>query len=283
MNRRLTISVIIPAFNEEDQIGPCLQALQRQTVLPDEIIVVNNNSSDATVEIARTFDRVRVISEPNQGLYFARQTGMRHANGDILCRIDADTLVPPQWTEAIHSIFKDASVKASTGPTGYYDFPLRKTMLSIEDSLLRGALILRYSFMFGCNMAIRREVWLKIESELCNNTGIMEDIDMVEHLRVLGVLPVYRLSMTAWVSCRRARDPLPAFYQYIKGFSRTAKLHHKSQIGAYYAEFSYLLAYVLLHPWVVMYDPEKRRFSPRRLLIRSSARPNPMLSDVEPY
>jgi glycosyltransferase involved in cell wall biosynthesis len=57
-----TITVVIPTYNEEDYIKPCLDAVFAQTVLPDEVIVVDNNSTDKTVEIVSKFQRLNCLT-----------------------------------------------------------------------------------------------------------------------------------------------------------------------------------------------------------------------------
>jgi glycosyltransferase involved in cell wall biosynthesis len=70
------ISVIIPAFNEEEFLGNCLLSLKKQDFKDFEIIVVDNNSTDKTGEIAKKFG-VILVSEKNQGVAFARNIGVQ--------------------------------------------------------------------------------------------------------------------------------------------------------------------------------------------------------------
>ena len=94
------ISVIIPCHNEERWIGATLNALQNQTYPSDryEIIVVDNNSSDQTREIARRFP-VQLLVEPKRSSYRARDLGIRHARGELMAFIDADCIPSPEWLE----------------------------------------------------------------------------------------------------------------------------------------------------------------------------------------
>ena len=62
----MKVSLIIPTYNEEDYIAACLESVMNQEYVPDEIIVVNNNSHDCTVDIASRYP-VRVIHETTQG------------------------------------------------------------------------------------------------------------------------------------------------------------------------------------------------------------------------
>ena len=80
-------------------------SLLAQSRPPDEIIVVNNDSTDATGDVAARIPGVRVIDEPRRGLVVARETGRRAATGDILVYVDADCRAPFQWLETIERRF----------------------------------------------------------------------------------------------------------------------------------------------------------------------------------
>src|SRR5687767_1835934 len=97
MNTRLRVSLVIPAYNEESHLRACLDAVAAQTVRPFEVIVVDNNSTDTTVAIARSYSFVAVMHESQQGIVYARNAGFNAARGDIIARIDADTHLSPNW------------------------------------------------------------------------------------------------------------------------------------------------------------------------------------------
>lgn len=98
----MLISVVIPAFNEEDYLGETLASLGRATAflrkkeaISAEIIVVDNNSLDSTADVARDFGAT-VIKETWHNVAKVRNTGARFANGDVLVFVDADTMVPDE-------------------------------------------------------------------------------------------------------------------------------------------------------------------------------------------
>lgn len=95
------ISIIIPAFNEEDYIGATIEALRvacDQLVCTVEILVVDNGSNDATVQTVREFD-ISLVYEPSGGVSSARNAGARAATGRYLVFVDADVIVSP-WALA---------------------------------------------------------------------------------------------------------------------------------------------------------------------------------------
>ncbi|MCX6714779.1 MAG: glycosyltransferase family A protein [Candidatus Uhrbacteria bacterium] len=94
MNNPL-ISVIIPVYNGERHISHALESVFAQQYPNLEVIVMNDGSTDNTAQILKTYtDRIRVITQANQGQSAARNTGIKHAKGTILGFLDADDL----WT-----------------------------------------------------------------------------------------------------------------------------------------------------------------------------------------
>lgn len=90
MYKGLTISVIIPCFNEEEGVAHVLQGMPSYV---DEVIVVDNNSTDGTAEVAQTLG-ARVIHEGRKGYGSAYQAGLPAATGDIIATVDGDGTYP---------------------------------------------------------------------------------------------------------------------------------------------------------------------------------------------
>ncbi len=96
------VSVIIPALNEERVIGRCLESLQQMDFPREmfEVIVVDNGSTDGTIEIARTFAssyELKILQMRGGHISALRNLGASHARGEILAFLDADCLVPREW------------------------------------------------------------------------------------------------------------------------------------------------------------------------------------------
>ena len=91
------ISVVVPVYDVEAYLAPCLQSIARQSERDLEVIVVDDGSADASRAIAERFaerdPRFRVIAQPNGGLGSARNTGVAHARGEFLAFVDGDDVV----------------------------------------------------------------------------------------------------------------------------------------------------------------------------------------------
>ncbi|MGC9046851.1 MAG: glycosyltransferase family 2 protein [Minisyncoccia bacterium] len=118
----MKLSIIIPAYNEENYIVPTLQSLNNQSISRKdyEIIVVDNNSIDKTAELARLNYADKVIVEKQQGTNICRNTGYKNARGEILVFVDADSIAPFNYLENIILIFqKNKNIVAVSGPYDY--------------------------------------------------------------------------------------------------------------------------------------------------------------------
>lgn len=95
-----TISVVIPAYNAEEFIEETLASVFAQTVPVDEVIVVDDGSTDGTAEtITRHFPQVKLVQQANGGVSKARNTGIDNVSSDYLCFLDADDLWEPNKLE----------------------------------------------------------------------------------------------------------------------------------------------------------------------------------------
>lgn len=92
----MSVSVIIPAWNAAATLQETLDSLTAQTRSPDEVIVVDDGSTDATLEIARGHPAVtRTIAKPNAGAAAAFNDGVLASSGDLIAFLDSDDLWPP--------------------------------------------------------------------------------------------------------------------------------------------------------------------------------------------
>ncbi|MBI5161410.1 MAG: glycosyltransferase family 2 protein [Micrococcales bacterium] len=231
-----SVSIVIPAFNEERTIGDCVEAALAQTSPAHEILVVDNRSTDATVPVIESL----IAAHPNaplrllhqdavQGLVPTRDAGLDAATGEVLGRIDADSVLEPGWVAQVQRIFADPRVDASTGPVTYYDMPLRRFGHRADDALRRAVRTIAndYQFLFGSNMALRATAWRELRDVVCRDEAdeYHEDIDLSIHLRERGHLVAYDSRMVAGMSARRLDDNPREYYQYVWRWERTYAAH----------------------------------------------------------
>jgi hypothetical protein len=97
------VSVIIPAFNQGQYLGKAIQSVLDQTYPDFEILVIDDGSTDDTPVVTRQFadPRIQYIYQDNRGLSGARNTGIRHAQGDYLSYLDSDDLFLPEKLELL--------------------------------------------------------------------------------------------------------------------------------------------------------------------------------------
>ena len=188
----LRLSLVIPVFNEAHHIEGCLKAIQAQSVAPLEVIVVDNNSSDDTVALARQFSFVTVVSQSRQGRGWARSAGFDAAQGEIIGRIDADSRIAPNWVQ--HVLARFVADDLLSGVTGLANTVLIPRINSIKSTFWSRAYFwfVHATFctitLWGANMAIRRSDWLMVRDQVCNDDFVVhEDQDISIELGALGL------------------------------------------------------------------------------------------------
>lgn len=113
----MRLSVVIPCFNAADTIDQQLEALTHQSLAPWEVIISDNGSKDATLDIVKQYrDRLPqlkiVDAFGKQGAGYARNVGVRAATGDYIAFCDADDVVAPGWLQALEQAFASHSFLA---------------------------------------------------------------------------------------------------------------------------------------------------------------------------
>lgn len=196
------ISVIIPAYNEEKKIEKCLGSLLNQiTTQKFEVIVVDNNSSDKTAEIARLYKsklNLKIIVQKIKGRGAARQKGFQQAEGEIILSTDADTIVPPSWIELFSKTLKDSNAIAVTGTCKMMDCDfLTNTILNISQPLIMRIyrLIFGHYWLSGFSFGIYKSAYIK-SGGFNKYLNALEDIDLsfkvsrIGQIKFISNLPV---------------------------------------------------------------------------------------------
>lgn len=288
----MTLSVVIPAFDEEETIGTCLDLLGEQMEHIAEIIVVDNNSTDATRAVVEarsaTIPSIRLITEPRQGLVFARNTGLDAATSDAVARIDADTRVPPDWAQTIVAFLEsdtDERWAAFCGRGEAYDLPYGDAAATLKArfsplAARRGPRtdVREVPVLYGSNMILRRSTWHRIRRTVSMRRDVFEDVDMGLCVQAIGGRNAFLPHLTVGVSPRRMESSMRAFVVYMACLPRTLALHRRYAL-AVGAALVYLPGVALLHAARLLviraYDKESHSFRIRALLTPTADRAMP--------
>jgi glycosyltransferase involved in cell wall biosynthesis len=214
----MKISFVIPAFNEEKYIAACLQSVAMEVTrakakhqdLEVEVVVVNNNSSDKTKEVAGRFANVRVVDEPIKGLPSARKAGFEASSGELVANIDADSRVPEGWLDSVIERFKDPKLVALTGPYIYYDFSWLQNFI-VKIWYFPGWLFNIFSQLFGRsvmlqggNFVLRRDAWARAGGFDASIAFYGEDADVARRMSEQGKV-LWTWSFPMFTSARRLK------------------------------------------------------------------------------
>jgi glycosyltransferase involved in cell wall biosynthesis len=224
----MTVTVIVCAYNEARLLAGCLYSLLAQTRPPDEILVINNASTDDTAAVARQVPGVRVIDEPTKGLVVARETGRRVARGDVLAYVDADCRAPIEWLERVAARFsRGGAPVAVTGPYRFYDWdPLGRLLIRAYDLLVAPPThaIVHHALgmgaiLYGGNFAVTQRALTAIGGFDRSIEFHGEDTNLGRRLTPIGRVDVAR-DCWVWTSARRyqAMGKSAVFSLYVRNF-----------------------------------------------------------------
>ena len=113
MCSRITVSVIVPAYNAESTVADCINSLLKLRYPREqvEIIVVDNGSTDSTSAILASYDaQITVLFEKKRGAAAARNTGLRAAKGETIAFIDADCIADPDWLSKLIEPLRNSQI-----------------------------------------------------------------------------------------------------------------------------------------------------------------------------
>jgi glycosyltransferase involved in cell wall biosynthesis len=264
----LRISIVIPVYNEEQHLAACLEAIARQTVKPFEVLVIDNNSTDDTIKVASAFTFAKVLKEKRQGVVHARDKGFNSARGEIIGRIDADTIISDEWVATIQKLFNPNSIEmpidAVSGAVSYYDLPWSELVgrldLTFRQWIADG--LGRDVFLYGSNMAVRRSAWLKARKQVCHTKGLHEDFDLAIHLAANDFHVAFDRRLQAAVSLRRFHVTFKDYFLYAWLNPKTYRHHGRFALQRMYAVIAVVLsAYLLIKLIYRAYDPVTGKIS----------------------
>lgn len=212
------ISIVIPAFNEENYLSGCLDSLQKQkTKISYEVIVVDNASTDETSKIARSY-KVNVVYESRIGRSYARQAGFEQAQGKYVLGTEADCIVPPEWMERLYRVLDQGKYLGVTGPGKINELSLIKQWcLNFGQPLCCKIhnLLFGYYFFDGFNFGITKEAFQRVGGFNTSFTTF-DEIELASRLARIGKI-CFLSDMVVTVSARRFKNG------FIKGVNEYLK------------------------------------------------------------
>ncbi len=231
---KIQVSVVIPAFNEEKYIENTLFSLlksEQKTDINYEVILVDNNSSDKTIEKASKFKSgmdLRIVHEKKQGRGVARARGFKEAKGKIILSADADTIFYKNWIEVLASALK-GDVIAVTTPCRVADCSpfINMTFNFFQPVFMHSyRLLLGHFWLSGFSFGILKSAY-KAAGGFDTSLQAQEDIDLSFRVAKLGKIKL--INKPVVFSGRRFKDGLLfGLFEYIKTFLEAFVLKKKS-------------------------------------------------------
>lgn len=199
------VSVVVPVLDDAEHLARCLDALAAQTHPVHEVLVVDNGSTDDSAEVARAAGAT-VLHEPVRGIASASARGYDRASGDVIARLDADSVPPPGWIAESVRLLERPGVVAVTGPGRPREGG--RVLRRLWDGLYMGPyFVLMWSALgrpplFGSAMAMHRATWLAARCRAHrDDPEVHDDVDLSMQLDPAWHVVAAR-SLTVEVSAR---------------------------------------------------------------------------------
>lgn len=262
----MNIYIVIPAFNEEDTIGPMLESLANQTLLPKKVIVVNDNSSDNTLKIAEGFaekyDWLSVLDHastsahiPGNKVIQAFYKGFEYLdhNYHIICKFDADIILPKDYLENIALLFENDDTVGIAGGHAY----IKKNKIWVYENVasknhVRGPFKAYRKECFNDIEGLKRSIgWDTVDTLLAQYHGWKVQTDKslhVKHLKPTGnkyssasrflqgealYKMRYGIMLTALTALKSAinKKSIPYFINTINGYLKAKKRREQPMVN----------------------------------------------------
>ncbi|NEO89375.1 MAG: glycosyltransferase [Moorea sp. SIO3G5] len=196
-----TISVIVPVYNGEKTILETIQSIQAQTFSDFELIVINDGSTDGTLDVISTVNdhRLKVFSYENGGLPVARNRGIRRSTGEFITFIDADDLWKPDKLELqLAALQKNPEAGVAYSWTAFID-ENSKFLFAWQPLYWEGnvypQLLIRNFISSGSNIMVKRK-YIEAAGEFDPSLKSVEDWDYYLRLAALchfALVPKYQI------------------------------------------------------------------------------------------
>lgn len=263
------VTIIIPARNEENNIGRCLESIVQQTYPASlmEVIVADDFSTDGTAQIVRNINlpRIRLLElkshvnehETNSFKKKGIELAIQHSSGELIITTDADCTAPPEWIETIVSFYEQTHAAFIAAPVNISN---RSRFVEIFQSVdfmtlqgITGAAVSRkmHQMCNGANLAYTREAFNQVDG-FSGIDDIASGDDLLLMHKIFTAFPTgvyYLKSKQAIVSTLPMTSWRAFFSQRIRWASKTTRYKDRKMFwtlfGVYFLNVACLLLIIL--------------------------------------
>lgn len=259
-----TVSVLVPAFNEESTLGNNLEGLVRQDHPSFEIVVIDDGSTDGTAEVAERYadiypGLIRVLRQSNTGKAMAMNNGLMHATGEVVVVVDADSSLAHDALSHIAGTFADPEVQAVGGNVRIANRSGGVAWLQASEYVF-GLAVQRSAFAQANAIQVLAGALSGFRAETLRNIGgyssdtLVEDMDVTLEIASLPGRLVYNPEAIAYTEGPRSwQDLLRQRYRWTYGGFQALSKHRSKVMNPKSGTLGLLgLPFFLLGPWLVV-------------------------------
>ena len=185
---RPTLSIIIVTYNSIKDVAKCIASIQKSTIMPYEIIVVDNNSSDGTRDLLRQFENKSyikaILNNENRGFSASTNLGITASNGDYIVLLNPDTIVTKDWAWRLMLHFDDKT--GAVGPVTNYVAGIQKIEFHLKENVDGINIEKLADKLYSWNQNKSKETKLLIGFCLMLRREIIDRIGMLDENLFLG-------------------------------------------------------------------------------------------------
>ena len=176
------VSVIIPVYNSSEHITECIESIIKQTYTNLEIIIINDGSTDNSLDICQRFEskdnRVKLYNNANHGVSYTRNFGVEHSTGDYIVFVDSDDVIDKDYIkillDTIINSKSDCSICGIYKGSQYTPGSNHENYSILDDEKISGLFEIYGGFLW--NKMYKREIILKHNIKLNEDVHISEDL-----------------------------------------------------------------------------------------------------------
>ena len=180
MSNKMKVSVYVPVYNGENTIESCINSLLSQTKNFDEIIIINDASTDSTLKKIEKFKEIKIINNQyNYGLSKSRNIAINECKYDLVANVDADIMLDKNWLSKTLEVLKSGEIVFCGGNTKekYLDNIFNKWRNDYYNLSWGEVDIVNPPFIYGSNSIQHKSLWKEVDGYNENLKTAGDDVD----------------------------------------------------------------------------------------------------------